>query len=547
MKKYPRQFRLDNIEQLNILQQQLSTLMPLHQSDVQIQHSIYYDSFDWRLYKKHTLLVAEPSDEGSLLYTQNLLSGKRSEMLSVSDIPRFAWDLPESALRHHLDGLLEMRALLAQLKISVHIQQWWLMDVAQNPLLSLRLETPKLHPAGRPAKTLPTSIHLNPIKGKGKIARKISDYLRQDLSLQIDDTPLPVRILQHSDKEPGSYSSKLNLQLSPDMRANQAAKFVMKTLLATLRDNEAGVQEDLDSEFLHDYRVAVRRTRTALTQIPFVLPKSMIERMRARFAQLGDITGPTRDLDVYLLKFDDYRAMLPEHMQADLTPLHEYLQQHRALELGRLQRYLQTATYKKFIRDWQVFLNAPARPHHQLINSARPIKALADERIWKAYRKIMKRGSVIQLDTPVEELHDLRKQGKKLRYLLEFFQSLYPPKEMNKLIKILKNLQENLGDLQDYEVQAYYLRGIADELGQQTSVGTATLLAMGMLVGQLEQLQQQAREEFAIRFKTFAQKSHQQLFAKFFKPVPSSQPEPIPFETPSEAHSLRGLKKLRKE
>jgi len=152
-----------------------------------------------------------------------------------------------------------------------------------------------------------------------------------------------------------------------------------------------------------------------------------------------------------------------------------------------------------------------------LINSARPIKSLADERIWKAYRKIIKRGKAIQPDTPVEALHDLRKQGKKLRYLLEFFQNLYSPKEMPKLIKTLKALQENLGDVQDFEVQADYLRAIAEELNSKQTTSTATLLAMGMLVGQLEQLQQQARDEFAQRFKNFARKSNQQLFARLFK------------------------------
>ena len=35
------------------------------------------------------------------------------------------------------------------------------------------------------------------------------------------------------------------------------------------------------------------------------------------------MTGDLRDLDVYLLDFDDLRASLPEKMRADLEPLRE--------------------------------------------------------------------------------------------------------------------------------------------------------------------------------------------------------------------------------
>ncbi len=512
MKKYARHFLLEDSRQLEGIKQQLAGLMSLKENPQQTQQCVYYDSFDWRLYKKQKLLVAEPNDSGAVLYTENLLSGKRSKPLQVSEMPRFAWDLPDSAWRDNLDAWLEMRTLLPQLEARIQQRSWTLLEAGQKRLF-VHLSLPQL--AGS-EKKLPIFISLQPLKGENKAARQVSEFLQQTLGLPSEETPLAVHLLKHSEKQPGCYSSKLNLSLQPDMPANQAAKAIFKTLLAILRDNEAGIKDDLDSEFLHDYRVAVRRTRTALTQLPDVLPKGIIERMRKRFAQLGQITTPTRDLDVYLLKFADYRALLPAHTQADLAPLYAYLQQQRTVQLGRLQQYLKTATHKKFIHDWQTFLNAPTRPHHLLVNSARPIKDLANERICKAYRKILQQGMSIKPSSPATALHELRKQGKKLRYLLEFFQNLYAPKEINKLLKILKNLQENLGDIQDYEVQAVYLRQIATELdNQQTS--TATLLAMGMLVGQLEQLQQQARDEFAQRFADFARKPHQQLFADLCK------------------------------
>jgi CHAD domain-containing protein len=77
--------------------------------------------------------------------------------------------------------------------------------------------------------------------------------------------------------------------------------------------------------------------------------------------------------------------------------------------------------------------------------------------IYKRYRRIVKKGSKISETTPDEKLHELRIDCKKLRYLLEFFTSLFPENEMKKLVKQLKQLQENLGDFNDLSVQQEFL------------------------------------------------------------------------------------------
>ena len=54
------------------------------------------------------------------------------------------------------------------------------------------------------------------------------------------------------------------------------------------------------------------------------------------------------------------------------------------------------------------------------------MQSLASHRITRVYRKMVRMGSAIDDDSPAEDLHELRKVGKELRYLLEFFASLYP-------------------------------------------------------------------------------------------------------------------------
>ena len=99
-----------------------------------------------------------------------------------------------------------------------------------------------------------------------------------------------------------------------------------------MRANEAGVRAALDTEFLHDYRVAVRRTRSALSQLKGVFDPSRLAPFRKEFAWLGEVTGPLRDLDVYLLTLPDYRSELPVASRHDLDPLEQLLmktQPHR--------------------------------------------------------------------------------------------------------------------------------------------------------------------------------------------------------------------------
>ena len=53
-------------------------------------------------------------------------------------------------------------------------------------------------------------------------------------------------------------------------------------------------------------------------------------------------------------------------------------------------------------------------------------------------------GRAIDDESPPESLHDLRKRGKELRYLLELFGSLFPPSVVKPMVSALKGLQDVL-------------------------------------------------------------------------------------------------------
>jgi CHAD domain-containing protein len=156
-------------------------------------------------------------------------------------------------------------------------------------------------------------------------------------------------------------------------------------------------------------------------------------------------------------------------------------------------------------------MNGSARVHKPV-----PVVPVVSARIWKVYRRIMKDGSAITPTTPATALHNLRLVCKNLRYLLEIFKSLYPADAMSLLISELKMLQDNLGDIQDLEVQRLALDGFAQEMLEEGPVASGTVMAMGRLAASLEERQHAAREEFADRFTRFARKKNRRTFRRVF-------------------------------
>lgn len=310
-------------------------------------------------------------------------------------------------------------------------------------------------------------------------------------------------------KTPGDYSSKFTLSLDARMRADEAAKRIHRRLLGAIEANEAGVRRDADADFLHDFRVAVRRTRTCLAQIRGVFPQQTVDHFRREFSWLGRVSGPTRDLDVHLHHMEEYEASLGRTVRDHLAPLREFLVVHRRMEHGRLAKALQSARYRTFIRSWKKFLDEPVPEKTRLPNAKRPILDVASERIERRFRRVLKDGGRIKTSSPPEALHRLRIQCKKLRYLLEFFRSLYDADDLDALVKALKGLQDNLGTFNDLGLQQAAMKGFVRQMAKEGMDTGKLRKAMGRIVDGLEARQAKERKRFEKQFARFSRRKNQ--------------------------------------
>jgi CHAD domain-containing protein len=478
----------------------------------------YYDSFDWRLYLDNSLLEVTRDGNVHTLVWRTLKGKHRCPRLKLNAAPRFTRDLPQGPFRDLMEPVLEMRELVPKVMIRSRINTFRILNKDQKTVAWLTAETNTLtRKKGARSGKLDNRVAVIPVRGYPKPGKDVAKFLQEQGLI-----PAPHDLMQAAlstiGETPGNYSSKLNLKLEPAMRADRATKVILHRLLDVMLQNEAGTRTGTDTEFLHDFRVAIRRTRSALTQIKAVFLKRIVERYKTDFAWMGQVTTPSRDLDVYLLNFDEYRDSLPATVQADIEPLRDFLVRHQKIEHRALVKALDSARYRRLTSNWRKFLDQPVNERTTLKNAGRPVIEVACERIWRIYRRAIHEGNAINAQSPADALHELRKTCKKLRYLMEFFQSLYPAARIRELIRVLKTLQDNLGNFQDYEVQVMTLKKFSHQMVAEGGVSPDTLLAMGMLIDGLERRQHQAREEFAGRFADFYRQENRDRFRKLFGP-----------------------------
>ncbi len=484
---------------------------------------LWLDTFDWRLYRSG-LTLEQVSSRGA---TEIVLTGRDGTIIATDHVVRRApggghgagsggegangratrWPgpleaLPMGPLRDHLAPVVGVRALLPVARAVSTIRDWRVLNSDDKTIARITVDRMSVtYPA---AGAVPPRAVVTALRGYQTQALRVADLLAAMPGVTDGNQSGLEAALTAVGRRPGDYSSKIDVRLAPRMPASAAMATVLNSLFDTLEANVNGTVRDLDTEFLHDLRIAVRRTRSALKLAGDVLPGGLTARFGEEFKWLGDLTTPTRDLDVYLLGYPDMAAALIAATTGELQPFHDHLKRSRAAAQRELAKGLRSARFSRLRREWRQALAAATTPR------ARPSAArLAASRIARAYRRVLRDGNAITPSSPPESLHELRKRCKELRYLLEFFGSLYDPGEHWRAVRELKALQDCLGEFQDTQVQHDEIRAFAAQMMAQRAAPAATLLAMGEIAVGLATRQRQARGEFAGRFRDFASPASQ--------------------------------------
>ncbi len=471
----------------------------------------WFDSFDWRLYKRGHLLCHD-GDAWRLINRKNSRLSRQP-----GDLPRsravFPRDLPPSELRGFLESTLAMRGLLPLFTDSMRPSAFAVKNRDDKTVVYLTVEEHNFSPPD----DLYRVIRLERVRGYGNFLERLERFLETyGVRLAADGFSFFERGVASRGRQPLDYSSRFHIDLEPEISGHRAMTDIYLHLLESMRRNEPGILEDLDSEFLHDFRVAVRRTRTGLAQVKKVLSAPVTKEFKEKFAWLGTITGPTRDLDVYLLHEQDYRSRLPATLHDGLEPFFSEIRRRRAVEYRKLVGLLRSEKYKTILLSWQEVLEKGGA-FSLGVKGETPAMELSGRIILRKYREIIRAGGAIGPRSPDEDLHRLRIQCKKLRYVLEFFASLYPDREMRRVIKELKRLQDNLGTFNDLSVQQEMLRDFLGALRPGSRKNQKMAAALGGLLTNLFHEHHRVRQDFSARFLEFAGPENRVLYKELFK------------------------------
>lgn len=515
MSVYPLEY-LPSVDGESTFLPDLSRVLPIAMGRAFQHQRILLDSFDGRLHKNGWMLEESRQGRQREWILRSLPRGLEVQRTQIGGTVHFASQLPPGPLQNRLQPLLEGRALLPQIRLLAKTQPLTAKDDRGQIVVIANWETFVWdYPTQDPQPTLPGRLTLWPGVGGEEVLLALANRLQEQLGLSPADRNLWILALSRLNAPPGRYSTKLDFHFQPEDRAEVVFRHLSLHLLHTLETNLPGVLADTDDEFLHDLRVAVRRTRVVLARMEGVLAPEPSEQFQKEFAWLQAISGPVRDWDVYRQHLPRYHAMLPDKCQTWLEPLAAHLARERQRSRRTLLAALRNQRCQRLLREWRILLEAPLAFNGE--TNDQPIARLANGWIWQQYRKARRRAQSLTAESPAEDFHTLRKDLKTLRYLMEFLASLYPAEGIGDRIRRTRQLLEYLGHHQDLAVQIDTLHRSARTMLSESPTQPDTLLALGALMGTLLRRQHKQRKLCLRSLGSLFDKAEQKKFRGLFR------------------------------
>ncbi|XQU07440.1 CHAD domain-containing protein [Halomonas sp. LY9] len=206
-----------------------------------------------------------------------------------------------------------------------------------------------------------------------------------------------------------------------------------------------GVMAGVDPEFLHQYRVSLRRSRAMLESLRAITKVPGLKKRLKQLKQHASATSDLRDLDVFLEEFNHTEPPLSASAQQRLR---QWLQDCHRVEHTALCQQLNAPGYLEALEEWQRWLASETCEQALGTLSSKRIQAVLDERLVRHHEDV----AALSLDSPDEAFHELRKGVKRIRYLADLH-----PTTSKALLAGLKQRQRLLGGHQDLCVRQAWL------------------------------------------------------------------------------------------
>lgn len=261
----------------------------------------------------------------------------------------------------------------------------------------------------------------------------------------------------------------------------------------------AGIYQAATPEHVHQLRVGIRRLRSAwsffdgLAELP---ARDLRKQINTYFSQLGG----TRDDDVLR------DSILPALACAGLPPLTLPI----TPQPDSSNQLVSSAHFQRWLLDILALCTIPSVPEDTHAERIAPkvdagstefafpcappferqpsLKPLLLKKLKKWHRQIVRTGLVFGT-LEIEQQHALRKKSKRLRYALQFCESLFADPKLQTYRKQLAKVQDILGEMNDLYVAQPLFESLKEQQPQ-------AWFACGWIQARLATLKQQASEAF---------------------------------------------------
>ena len=450
------------------------------------------DTFDGRVRRAGARLTSSGINGSQTIAWER--GGSANVVLRLGHAVSFVWDLPDGPLQQTVAPIVGVRRLFPQAEIEISGSLLDILDDRGKTIARLRIESGRARrpAAGHAWQPLPSVITLTGLRGYEDVYDTLVPVIESRPGVEICREGFDVVAL----RQLGALISDLPLpgaDLEPTVLAEVGSRRIHQSLLRILKTNEPGLRDNLDTEFLHDFRVAVRRTRSLLGQIKRVFPSDSVQHFQAEFSWLGQLTGPPRDMDVLMLSLRAHAVDVPAE---EIEALTAFLRLAQVREHQRLTAALDSERYHRLQTDWSAFLERSAPFDPEASNAGLLLSDVVAGRAWRLSRRIARCAETIDEQAPAESLHELRLDAKKLRYLIDVTPAFYDASDLERIVSALKKLQRALGDFNDAQVQERRLLECSQALSAEGG-RPGTVLTLERLAAECAQRSERLRGQIA--------------------------------------------------
>jgi triphosphatase len=257
-----------------------------------------------------------------------------------------------------------------------------------------------------------------------------------------------------------------------------AFRDILRVCLAQLRANAAAIEGGEDPLAVHQFRVALRRLRSAFAAFAAAMPAAERRRFAAGLRRIARRSDAARELDVFVGEVLPALRARTDDAQA-LAALEAVAGRARTKAREAVRVLLRGPGFAETVLRLEAWVEGDGWRQAAGAAHDRPARGLARDTLRRLHRKLARDGRRIDELAP-PALHDLRLRAKKLRYAAEFFRDLFPGSGARRWLAALADVQDRLGALNDsVTLRALLARLSRQRVADRTAVERGVALVLG--------------------------------------------------------------------